>query len=184
MNDAAHRDGLSRGTVQGASLSITRSDCHGFDNVQVLALAKKMLRRKDEYATIILMPQSNQSVISSAKHSYKLYTQVLALAKKMLRRKDKESIIDAAYNRYAFHDTGLPRWFSEDERRHMRCVTKVFLFVVLIWKYISSSRWFSEDKRRRVRCVSRVWLLYSLHAALRSRADMHVLLNVSLALFV
>lgn len=27
--------------------------------------------------------------------------EVLALAKRMLRRKDKESIVDAAYNRYA-----------------------------------------------------------------------------------
>ncbi len=47
---------------------------------------------------------------------------MLALAKRMLRRKDKESIVDAAYNRYAFHDTGLPRWFAEDERRFMRWV--------------------------------------------------------------
>lgn len=47
---------------------------------------------------------------------------MLALAKRMLRRKEKESIVDAAYNRFAFHDTGLPRWFAEDERRFMRCV--------------------------------------------------------------
>jgi AdoMet-dependent rRNA methyltransferase SPB1 len=47
---------------------------------------------------------------------------VLALAKRMLRRKDKESIIDAAYNRYAFHEDTktLPRWFAEDERHYMR----------------------------------------------------------------
>ena len=48
--------------------------------------------------------------------------EVLALAKKMLRRKEKESIIDAAYNRYASHDVGLPRWFEEDEAKHRRCV--------------------------------------------------------------
>lgn len=46
--------------------------------------------------------------------------EVLALAKRMLRRKEKESIVDAAYNRFAFHDTGLPRWFTEDEHRFMR----------------------------------------------------------------
>ena len=46
--------------------------------------------------------------------------EVLALAKKMLRRKEKESIIDAAYNRYASHDVGLPRWFQEDEAKHRR----------------------------------------------------------------
>ena len=48
--------------------------------------------------------------------------EVLALAKRMLRRKEKESIIDAAYSRYANHDVGLPRWFEEDELRHRRCV--------------------------------------------------------------
>ncbi len=47
---------------------------------------------------------------------------MLALAKRMIRRKDKESIIDAAYSRYASHDVGLPRWFEEDESRHRRCV--------------------------------------------------------------
>ena len=46
--------------------------------------------------------------------------EVLAIAKKMLRRKDKESIVDAAYSRYASHDTHLPRWFEEDEQRHRR----------------------------------------------------------------
>ncbi|KAJ9518925.1 hypothetical protein QJQ45_026217 [Haematococcus lacustris] len=51
--------------------------------------------------------------------------EVLALAKRMLRRKDKETIVDAAYNRYAFHDSGLPRWFAEDERRHMRPILPV-----------------------------------------------------------
>ncbi|PNW75509.1 hypothetical protein CHLRE_12g529500v5 [Chlamydomonas reinhardtii] len=51
--------------------------------------------------------------------------EVLALAKRMLRRKEKESIVDAAYNRFAFHDTGLPRWFAEDERRFMRPIPQV-----------------------------------------------------------
>ncbi|KXZ53085.1 hypothetical protein GPECTOR_8g77 [Gonium pectorale] len=51
--------------------------------------------------------------------------EVLALAKRMLRRKEKESIVDAAYNRFAFHDTGLPRWFLEDERRFMRPIPPI-----------------------------------------------------------
>ncbi|KAI8471074.1 MAG: adoMet-dependent rRNA methyltransferase spb1 [Monoraphidium minutum] len=51
--------------------------------------------------------------------------EVLALAKRMLRRKDKETIMDAAYNRYTFHDTGLPKWFAEDERRAMRPIPMV-----------------------------------------------------------
>jgi hypothetical protein len=52
--------------------------------------------------------------------------EVLALAKRMLRRKDKETVMDAAYNRYAFNDEGpLPRWFLEDERRAMRPIPQV-----------------------------------------------------------
>eukprot|EP00887_Chlorella_sp_A99_P001387 scaffold8.g1387.t1 len=51
--------------------------------------------------------------------------EVLALAKKMLRRKVKDDVIEAAYNRYAFHDTGLPRWFAEDERKFMRPQSQV-----------------------------------------------------------
>eukprot|EP00798_Chlamydomonas_sp_ICE-L_P025161 gene25161-10792_t len=46
--------------------------------------------------------------------------EVLAIAKKMLRRTDKEGIINAAYHKYAFHDVHLPKWFTEDEDRHMR----------------------------------------------------------------
>lgn len=47
--------------------------------------------------------------------------QVLALAKRFLHRKDKENIIDAAYNRYAFHDENpTPKWFRDDEKQHMR----------------------------------------------------------------
>lgn len=45
--------------------------------------------------------------------------EVMALAKKMLHKKAKDSIIEAAYNRYAFHDEGLPKWFEEDEKKYM-----------------------------------------------------------------
>lgn len=46
--------------------------------------------------------------------------EVLALARKMIRAKGRQSILDAAYNRYAFHDDNLPEWFEEDEEKHMR----------------------------------------------------------------
>ena len=48
--------------------------------------------------------------------------EVLALARAALRGRRRSDIIDAGYNRYAFNDdTGsLPRWFSDDERRHAR----------------------------------------------------------------
>ena len=48
--------------------------------------------------------------------------QVLALARKMMDGRSKQDILDSSYHRYAFHDTGVPKWFYEDERRHMRCV--------------------------------------------------------------
>jgi len=53
--------------------------------------------------------------------------EILAYAKKMLRKKSRESIIDAAYNRYTFNDVGLPHWFADDERKHsqpMKPITK------------------------------------------------------------
>ena len=46
--------------------------------------------------------------------------EVLALAKKMLRGRERQDIMDAAYHRYAFHETGLPDWFKADESRHMK----------------------------------------------------------------
>ncbi|KAG1672818.1 hypothetical protein FOA52_004622 [Chlamydomonas sp. UWO 241] len=51
--------------------------------------------------------------------------EVLALAKRMLRRKEKESIVDAAYNRWSSHDVGLPRWFEDDESKHRRPIATV-----------------------------------------------------------
>ena len=46
--------------------------------------------------------------------------EVLALAKKMLKGRDRQDIMDNAYHKYAFHETALPRWFEEDEKRHMK----------------------------------------------------------------
>ncbi|KAM0885358.1 hypothetical protein ACQ4PT_030431 [Festuca glaucescens] len=53
--------------------------------------------------------------------------EVLAYAHKMLRKKQREQILDDAYNRYMFDDEGLPKWFTEDEKRHtqaMKPITK------------------------------------------------------------
>ena len=46
--------------------------------------------------------------------------EVLALARKMLKGRDRQDIMDAAYHRYAFHESGLPKWFEEDEAKHMK----------------------------------------------------------------
>lgn len=46
---------------------------------------------------------------------------MLALARKMMDGRSKQDILDSSYHRYAFHDTNMPKWFYEDEKRHMRC---------------------------------------------------------------
>jgi AdoMet-dependent rRNA methyltransferase SPB1 len=53
--------------------------------------------------------------------------EVMAMARRMLRRKAKMSLIEAAYNRRSFDDGGarLPKWFLDDERRHMRPISPV-----------------------------------------------------------
>lgn len=50
-----------------------------------------------------------------------LQAEVRALAKRMLRKRSRDELLEGAYNKYAFHDAGLPRWFAEDQRRHARC---------------------------------------------------------------
>jgi len=52
-------------------------------------------------------------------------SEVMALARKMLRSKDKRSVMEAAYNKYAFHDDGLPDWFREDEDKFNRPIEQV-----------------------------------------------------------
>lgn len=54
-----------------------------------------------------------------------LLAEDLALAKRMLTGRSKHDIIDASYNRYNFHDEGLPEWFEVDERKHMRAPKQV-----------------------------------------------------------
>lgn len=45
----------------------------------------------------------------------------LALATTMLRRSKAKALVDASYNRYAWHDpTDLPEWFVADEKLHYR----------------------------------------------------------------
>ena len=50
-----------------------------------------------------------------------------ALAKKTLRGSARSELLEGGYHRYAFHDTNMPKWFQEDERRHMRCACTLSL---------------------------------------------------------
>ena len=39
----------------------------------------------------------------------------------MLRKKQRVHILDDAYNKYMFHDDeGLPKWFIDEEKKHMQ----------------------------------------------------------------
>lgn len=51
--------------------------------------------------------------------------EILACAKKMLTKKQREQILDDAYNKYMFHDEGLPKWFVDEEKRHYQPIKPV-----------------------------------------------------------
>ncbi|MCE3052291.1 hypothetical protein HAX54_052104 [Datura stramonium] len=51
--------------------------------------------------------------------------EILATAKMMLRKRPREEMIDDGYNRYMFHDEGLPNWFIDEEKRHYQPVKPV-----------------------------------------------------------
>ncbi|CAA3027595.1 rRNA methyltransferase [Olea europaea subsp. europaea] len=51
--------------------------------------------------------------------------EILACAKKMLTKKQREQILDDAYNKYMFHDEGLPKWFVDEEKKHYQPIKPV-----------------------------------------------------------
>jgi len=45
--------------------------------------------------------------------------ETLAIGKKMLRNRSRDDILDSSYSRFNFEDhDDLPKWFSEDEKKH------------------------------------------------------------------
>ncbi|XP_075487513.1 uncharacterized protein LOC142526798 [Primulina tabacum] len=51
--------------------------------------------------------------------------EILACGKKMLTKKQREDMLDDAYNKYMFHDEGLPKWFLDEEKRHRQPIKPV-----------------------------------------------------------
>ncbi|PIN12189.1 27S pre-rRNA (guanosine(2922)-2'-O)-methyltransferase [Handroanthus impetiginosus] len=43
----------------------------------------------------------------------------------MLTKKQREQMLDDAYNKYMFHDEGLPKWFLDEEKRHRQPIKPV-----------------------------------------------------------
>ena len=53
--------------------------------------------------------------------------EILAISKKMLRKKARRQIIDDSYNRYNYPEdpSELPKWFYEDERKHVGKIRQI-----------------------------------------------------------
>ena len=53
--------------------------------------------------------------------------QMIVLSKKMLRKKTRREIIDASYNRYNYPEdpATLPKWFTDDERKHIGAIPQI-----------------------------------------------------------
>jgi hypothetical protein len=76
-------------------------------------------QRTSIWASFLLQEESDADFMEDLDVTGK--AEVLALAKRMLRRKTRDELLEGAYNKYAFHDTGaLPRWFAEDQQRYAR----------------------------------------------------------------
>jgi hypothetical protein len=47
--------------------------------------------------------------------------EIMAISRKMIRKKFRRKIIDESYNKYNYPDDpkDLPKWFVEDEKRHI-----------------------------------------------------------------
>jgi AdoMet-dependent rRNA methyltransferase SPB1 len=52
--------------------------------------------------------------------------EVLAVSRKMLRKKSRQAILEMVYDKTGFGDTtNLPKWFTEDEKKHMKKIPMV-----------------------------------------------------------
>ncbi|GAB2291273.1 hypothetical protein Dimus_025531 [Dionaea muscipula] len=95
----------------------------------VVAPKIKTSKAEDDFE-IVPAPATDSSDDSSSDEESDDYdddtkAEILAYAKKMLRKKQRDHIIDDGYNRYMFDDEGLPKWFTEEEKRHRQPVKPV-----------------------------------------------------------
>lgn len=84
-------------------------------------------KTKDDFE-IVPAPETDTSDDSSSDESeddVETKAEILAMAKKMLRKKTRETMLDDAYNKYMFHDDGLPKWFVDEEKKHSQPIKPV-----------------------------------------------------------
>ncbi|KAI3815148.1 hypothetical protein L1987_14804 [Smallanthus sonchifolius] len=78
---------------------------------------------------VVPAPETDSSDDSSSDDSdddVETKAEILACAKKMLRKKQREQMLDDAYNKYMFHDDeGLPKWFVDEEKKHMQPIKPI-----------------------------------------------------------
>ncbi|KAK4437755.1 AdoMet-dependent rRNA methyltransferase spb1 [Sesamum alatum] len=83
----------------------------------------------DDGFEIVPAPATDSSDSSSSDDSdqddIETKAEILACAKKMLTKKQREQMLDDAYNKYMFHDEGLPKWFLDEEKRHRQPIKPV-----------------------------------------------------------
>ncbi|XP_059647662.1 uncharacterized protein LOC132293981 [Cornus florida] len=108
--------------VPGEQLSISKKAKK--DRVQPIQTSKK----KDDFEIVpAVATDSSDSSSSDESEDEDVGTkaEILAYAKKMLRKKHREQILDDAYNKYMFHDEGLPKWFADEEKKHHQPIKPV-----------------------------------------------------------
>ncbi|XP_071935430.1 adoMet-dependent rRNA methyltransferase spb1-like [Coffea arabica] len=92
-------------------------------------LQHAQVSKSNEDFEIVPAPATDSSDSSSSDDSdedeIETKAEILAYAKKMLRKKQREEILDDAYNKYMFHDVGLPKWFVDEEKKHYQPIKPV-----------------------------------------------------------
>uniref|UniRef100_A0A5B7BKF2 Putative rRNA methyltransferase n=1 Tax=Davidia involucrata TaxID=16924 RepID=A0A5B7BKF2_DAVIN len=93
------------------------------------AVQKIQASKAEDDFEIVPAPATDSSDDSSSDESededVDTKAEILAYAKKMLRKKQREHMLDDAYNKYMFHDDGLPKWFMDEENRHNQPIKPV-----------------------------------------------------------
>ncbi|KAH0712002.1 hypothetical protein KY285_007638 [Solanum tuberosum] len=109
---------LKNDKQQGETKDMTRRKTNG--GLQVSA------SKTDDFE-IVPAPATDSSDSSSDESDDDIDTkaEILATAKMTLKKRRREEMIDDAYNRYMFHDEGLPKWFIDEEKRNFQPVKPV-----------------------------------------------------------